>query len=200
MDTHNGAPPALQKLSAIEGVNLIPLPGNHDQRGTFTEIFRRGWRSGIEPVQWSLVQSEPRVLRGMHLHLRHDEYFLLIQGRCVVGLRDIRKNSPTRDATMTIELTADPLTALIFPPGVLHGWYFHERSAHIQAVSECYDEYNPDDNWGCLWSDPDLGLVWADSDPVISPRAAAFPPLKVLQRALENARSSVSPLPAVALE
>ena len=161
----------------IHGVEVKHLDMNLDSRGCFTEFFRDSWDLPIQPVQWSLVASRPRVLRGMHLHLRHDEFFLVARGRACVGLYDLRPDSPTAGNSDLIELDSERLCALAFPAGILHGWYFYEESLHIQSVSESYASYHHDDNLGCQWSDPELNLPWPDRTPILSERAAAFPAL-----------------------
>lgn len=164
----------------IEGAQLRPLTMNFDKRGYFTEIFRDTWQLPIEPVQWNMVSSRPRVLRGMHLHFRHDEYISVVRGRGCVGLYDFRTNSPTAGASALYELNGEELCCLSFPRGILHGWYFYEESLHLQGVSENYDEYHREDNMGCLWSDPDLNIPWPDASPIVSERAANFPSLAEL--------------------
>ena len=170
----------LRAGSPVDGLRVRPLEPNADARGSFTEIFAASWESGIVPAQWSVVKSAAGVLRGMHLHRRHDEYFLLVEGRASVGLRDVRPGSPTNGASCLLEFTEKAPAALSFPRGIVHGWYFHEPSIHVQAVSETYPEYREDDNLGCLWSDPDLGIPWPETPRLVSPRAAAFPTLRVL--------------------
>jgi dTDP-4-dehydrorhamnose 3,5-epimerase len=160
--------------SMIHGVEIKRLVMNPDRRGCFTEIFRDTWGLPIRPVQWSLVESESRVLRGMHLHSRHDEYFLLVRGRACVGLHDFRPDSPTAGVSRLIELSGEELCVLVFPPGILHGWYFYEQSVHLQSVSENYGSYHHDDNLGCIWSDPGLKLSWPDRSPILSERASSF--------------------------
>ncbi|MCH8346086.1 MAG: dTDP-4-dehydrorhamnose 3,5-epimerase family protein, partial [Chloroflexi bacterium] len=78
-----------QKISAIElpaGVHLRPLQANEDDRGVFTEVFRKVWDTGVDPVQWNFVTSRAGVLRGVHVHVRHDDYLILVKGRASVGL------------------------------------------------------------------------------------------------------------------
>ena len=125
----------------LEGVELHELKKNVDSRGSFTEKIQKHWDSCIDPVQWSTVESGPGVFRGMHYHSRHDEYFSLITGRCLVGLKDLRPGSPTDNGYSLFELTADSPSAITFPRGILHGWYFFEASLHIQSVSESYNDY-----------------------------------------------------------
>lgn len=173
--------------TAIDGVELRRLTTHCDHRGGFTEVFQQSWHTCISPVQWSVVRSHARVFRGVHLHRRHDEYFAVLQGRATVGLRDIRPWSPTRDAWAMYELVGADLACVTFPLGVLHGWYFHEDTLHLQAVSEAYADYGEDDNWGCVWSDPALEIPWPIADdPIVTRRAGDFPTLGALLDALGN--------------
>ena len=158
----------------IDGVRLVALDPHEDARGSFTEIFCSHWDAGIEPTQWSLVRSAPGVLRGMHVHLRHDEYVMVVSGRMSVGLHDLRPNSPTSGVGAVYELHAGDRAFLSFPRGLVHGWLAHEETVHVQAVSEAHDFYGADDNNGCHWSDPELGITWPFEPTTVSPRAEAF--------------------------
>ena len=122
----------------IKGAQLHSLAENRDHRGSFTEFFKAQFDSCIQPVQWSVVRSKPHVFRGCHLHKRHDEFFCLLEGTCLVGLKDIRPNSKTRGISSLYKLYDSDLAALSFPRGVVHGWYFFENSIHLQAVSEAF--------------------------------------------------------------
>jgi dTDP-4-dehydrorhamnose 3,5-epimerase len=179
---------ALRSGIPLHGVELRRLQPNRDERGAFTEIFSQEWRLGIAPTQWSVVATVARALRGMHLHLRHDEYFCAVQGKCCVGLYDLRPESPTRGQHALIELEGDELACLVFPSGLVHGWYFFEDSLHLQAVSESYVSYHPDDNLTCYWADKTLSIPWPDTSPIVSQRAANAPSLEELARIVESNR------------
>ena len=165
------------EMDRIHGVGRRPLAMHADSRGAFTEAFRNSWGTGIEPVQWNLVRSHPGVLRGVHVHLRHDDYLIVVSGSATIGLRDLRRDSPTEGRTAMIELRGDALTALTIPPGVAHGFYFREPSIHLYAVS---DYWNAADELGCHWADPDLQLRWPTVSPTLSPRDASAPSLQDL--------------------
>ena len=121
------------------GTMLRPLDAHRDPRGAFTELYRREWGMGVEPIQWNAVRSEAGVLRGVHVHIRHDDYLTVPVGRVSVGLRDLRRGSPTEGLAALVELGEERPAALVIPHGVAHGFYFHEASLHVYAVSEYWD-------------------------------------------------------------
>jgi len=176
------------KLTAgqpIEGVELKNLTMHRDARGSFTEVFQEHWGTVLKPCQWSVVHSVENVFRGCHLHLRHDEYFCLLQGEASVGLRDERPNSPTFGNWQLYRLHGADLAALVFPVGLVHGWYFYTESMHLQAVSESYVDYGADDNFGVHWSDPSLEIPWQiDREPLLAERAAGFGTLAEMRAAV----------------
>lgn len=165
----------------IAGVFRHPLRAHADARGSFMEFYADDWGLPIAPRQWSLVRSTPGTLRGMHLHLRHDECVIAIGGRAFVGLHDLRESSSSCGDSMLIELSGEQAQALVFPAGIVHGWYFPEGGMHLQAVSEPYSEYAADDNLGCHYADPALGIDWPGSPSQLSSRARDFPSLAVLR-------------------
>ena len=162
----------------IDGVQLKRLKVNVDDRGSFTEVFKQLWEPGFDFVQFSVVQSEANVMRGCHLHWNHDEYICLLNGSASVGLRDERPDSATRDVWALYELYADDMAALIFPRGLVHGWYFPERSTHLQGVTEAYDTYGHYDNLRINWLDPDLGIPWPARSAIMTDQAENAPSLR----------------------
>jgi len=181
---------ALVQGSTIDGVQLRALQPARDERGSFTEMFAQHWDCGVEPVQWSIVQSQPGVFRGMHLHQRHDEYVAIVSGRMFVGLHDLRPSSPTFRVASLYHLTADDPAFIALPRGLLHGWLFPEPTVHLQAVSEAYTTYGADDNHGCHWSDPALGIDWPFAPSIVSARAEGFGSVDgLLERVRQRSRT-----------
>lgn len=161
------------------GVLLVPLTPHPDDRGVFTELFRSSWGTGVAPVQWNGVSSLPNVLRGVHVHRRHADYLTLVEGRATVGLHDLRPGSPTEGLGTTVELDAGAPSALVIPVGVAHGFYFHTPSIHVYAVSH---EFDPHDELGCRWDDPELEIEWPCEGPLISDRDRSLGSLSDLRR------------------
>ena len=156
------------------------LEPHADQRGVFTELFRDSWGLSIEPVQWNVVRSETNVLRGVHSHWRHADYLTVVSGRAAIGLHDLRSGSPTEGVGTVVELDGGEPSALSIPPGVAHGFYFREPSLHVYAVSH---EWDPSDELGCRWDDPELEIDWPCSAPLISERDHALGRLRALRDA-----------------
>jgi dTDP-4-dehydrorhamnose 3,5-epimerase len=52
------------------------------------------------------------------------------------------------------------------------------RTAHFHY--KCSDFYNPQDEGGILWCDPDIGIDWPVRDPIVSEKDGTFPPLRQL--------------------
>jgi dTDP-4-dehydrorhamnose 3,5-epimerase len=165
-----------------DGTLLRPLDANADDRGVFTELYRASWDERAAPVQWNAVRSEANVLRGVHVHIRHDDYLTVPHGRALVGLRDLRRGSETEGVSALVELTGERPAALMIPHGVAHGFYFPETSLHIYGVTEYWD---PSDELGCHWADEQLGIPWPVEAPRLSERDAASQSLQALLDQLE---------------
>ena len=172
-------PPSLSRpeVPLPVGVGLRSLTMHSDPRGSFSEIFRAEWGVGVAPLQWNFVRSEPGVLRGVHVHLRHSDYLIIAQGRASVGLKDLRRGSPTEGLPALLSLSGAELQAVTIPPGVAHGFYFHEPSLHIYAVSHYWDDA---DELGCHWADPALEIPWPMDEVSLSDRDDHLPPLAEL--------------------
>lgn len=166
-----------------EGVLLTRLVRHCDRRGVFLEAFRASWGTDIEPVQWNAVHSCENVLRGVHVHRSHADYLTVLSGNLLLGLRDIRADSPTNGNAAMLEISAVQPLAVTIPPGVAHGFYFPEPSIHLYAVSHYWD---PADELGCRFDDDGLGLDWPSKSPLLSVRDAEAPGLALMMAEYER--------------
>src|SRR5882672_9097030 len=164
------------------GVVWRDLKTHVDQRGDLTELFRAEWHIGPAPVQWNFVRSQKNVLRGVHVHHRHDDYLIVVQNRMVLGLKDLRRDSPTHDLASMVELNGQDLSVIHIPYGVAHGFYVPSDALYFYAVSHYWDT---SDELRCRWDDPELGLDWPTVSPVLSDADAMAGTLRARRRDLE---------------
>lgn len=164
-----------------EGVRIEKLETHVDDRGELTEIFRRSWHPALEIIQWNAVASRSDALRGVHVHSVHDDYLVLLQGRLLLGLHDLRSDSSTSRCSALVELAPEAAQVAYVPRGVAHGFYFPEPSYHVYGVTHYWD---PADELGCRWDDPELAIPWPQIAPALSARDAALPSLGALRAQL----------------
>jgi dTDP-4-dehydrorhamnose 3,5-epimerase len=164
-----------------QGVELRELRSHADDRGAFTELFRAEWRLTVAPVQWNAVRSAAGVLRGVHVHRRHEDYLTVIAGRASIGLADLRGTGDVAETATVVELDSLRPRVITIPTGVAHGFLFHEPSVHVYAVSEYWD---PADELGCRWDDPDLAIPWPAEPTSVSSRDRELPSLAELRAQL----------------
>lgn len=145
------------------GVRVISLTTHPDNRGDLTEVFRREWIDSPAPIQWAVARSEANVLRGVHVHARHWDYYCVVSGELVVGLHDLRPGAAM--ATAMLFLSGQGLQLLAVPSGVAHGLYSSVPSTLLVGTSTYYDSA---DHRGCRWDAPELGLEWPCTDPILS--------------------------------
>lgn len=153
--------------TSIEGVIVHDLVAHIDDRGSFTEIYRETWLADFKSIQWNIVTSREDTLRGVHVHREHYDYLMVLAGRMLLGLHDIRRDSPTFGTSEILDLTEAHRRAVSIPPGVCHGFYYPEASTHLYSVSTYFD---PTDDLGCKYDCPELNLAWPTKDPVLSDR------------------------------
>ncbi len=176
---------ASPSLALPRGVRLLPLEAHEDPRGAFAELFRAEWPTGAAPVQWSLMRSRAGALRGPHVHPRHDDYLVLVSGVTWVGLRDLRRDSPTAGLAVGVPLQAGSPVALVIPHGVLHGIAYLDDAIEFLGAS-CY--YDPADELRCRFDDPELELRWPMLAPLQSPSDRAAGSLAQALAQLEAAQ------------
>jgi len=171
----------------LDGVRIIDLTPHRDERGVLTEIFRESWNAGVQPRQWNVVHSEQNVLRGFHAHWQHSDYLTVVAGCMFLGLKDLRKDSPSFGKSASIVLKDEFHQAILIPPGVGHGFYFLQPSTHVYSVTHYW---NPKDELGCRWDDPDLKIDWPATNPTISEHDDQLPNLNTLMVLLAEKLSS----------
>lgn len=170
--------------STLEGVRYGTIERHQDDRGSFRELWRARTFPTESFVQANLSTSAPGVLRGLHLHRRQGDLWIVAGGRAFVALVDVR---PLLDGTggsaivETRELDVDDW--VLIPSGVAHGFLALDPLDLIYLVT---NEYDGSDEVGFTWDDPAVAVPWPtlpgtpDGRPITSARDATNPSLDEL--------------------
>jgi dTDP-4-dehydrorhamnose 3,5-epimerase len=181
-----------KKEWAFENMNIIPvdLPEIvlieprvfEDRRGYFLETYQaqRYLDHGIPAgfVQDNLSYSRQGVVRGLHYQLQQPQgkLVMVLQGEVIDVVVDIRPDSPHFGKWSKNTLSSENHRQLYVPPGFAHG--FLVTSAMAIVLYKCTDYYNPGDEYGILWNDPNLGIDWPVAEASLSDKDETYPPLQ----------------------
>ena len=72
-------------------------------------------------------------------------------------------------------LSAEQQNEIYIPAGFAHA--FLVLTDIVQFLYKCSDFYDGSDEYGVLWSDPDLNIAWDITDPLISDKDSKYPKL-----------------------
>lgn len=162
----------------IAGVHLVEPSIHADERGYFIETYRREWfPNGREMIQGNRGNRQAGAVVGLHYHLHQADYWYVPHGHARVVLHDLREGSPTDGATQMLDMGEvdggeNNHLGLFIPPGVAHG-FGSITDCVITYLVDGY--YNPADELGVAWDDPEIAADWGIVDPILSPRDAANP-------------------------
>ena len=165
----------------IDGLLVLEPDVFRDERGFFLETFheQKYEKLGIESkfVQDNLSLSSKGILRGLHFQYRHPQAKLVqvLLGEVFDVAVDIRRGSPTFGKWFGTVLSQDNLYQMFIPEGFAHGYCVVSETAIF--AYKCSEFYSPADEGGLLWSDPDIGIDWPSSDPVLSQKDSRLPRL-----------------------
>lgn len=112
----------------IEGVRLVELKQFRDDGGTFIELGRldeAGLLLGLDDFkvrQVNFSELLPGAVKAWHLHFDQEDVWFVPPGeRMLVGLKDLRANSPTCGNQMRFTMGGGSGQLLFLPRGVAHG-------------------------------------------------------------------------------
>ena len=167
---------------SLPGVVVIEPDVFQDDRGFFLETYHQKKYAEGEItksfVQDNLSHSTKNVLRGLHYQLQNPQGKLLcvITGEIFDVAVDIRRGSETFGKWEGVYLSSDNNRQMFIPEGFAHGFCVLSETADV--LYKCTDFYNPDDEYGILWSDPEIGIEWPVKEPILSPKDSQYPQLK----------------------
>ncbi|NQV37179.1 MAG: dTDP-4-dehydrorhamnose 3,5-epimerase [Candidatus Marinimicrobia bacterium] len=172
--------------SKIPDIKIIEPTVHGDDRGYFFESYKE--ERFIEKnlpvgyIQENQAKSQKGVLRGLHYQLEHPQGKLVTvpYGRVWDVAVDLRQSSETFGQWIGIEISQDNHRSVYIPQGFAHGYCVLSEEAIFQY--KCTDTYHPEDEYGLLWNDADLGITWPIKTPLISEKDLKHPILNIIQK------------------
>ena len=139
-----------------------------DNRGYFMETYNDEFIPYVkhldvtpaEFVQDNQSRSKKGVLRGLHFQKKNPQGKLV---RCLEGevfdvAVDLRKDSETYGKWYGVILSEENKKQFYVPEGFAHGFAVLTETATF--AYKCTRLYDPTDEGGLLWNDPDIGIDW----------------------------------------
>jgi len=175
------------KPAPISGCWILQPKLFADARGHFSETFqldRFEELTGLRPdfIQDNEVFSHQNVVRGLHFQeAPHAQAKLIrvVQGRIYDVVLDLRKESPSYGTWFGWELSADNQQQLYIPKRFAHGYSVLSETALVHYKVDA--PYVPAAEKGVRYDDPDLGIDWGVSSPVISEKDRQLPLIQNLE-------------------
>lgn len=171
----------------LAGVVIIEPKVFGDERGFFLETFQSERYRELAGIELPFVQdnhsrSSQGVLRGLHFQIAKPQGKLVrvVRGEVYDVAVDINPNSPTYGQYEGVILNEQNKRQFWVPPGYAHGFAVLSETADFEY--KCTDYYDPTDEGGIIWNDPQVGIDWPLSDPKLSAKDAALPTLKELNK------------------
>jgi dTDP-4-dehydrorhamnose 3,5-epimerase len=172
----------------LPGVLIIEPDVHRDPRGFFLEFYHlQKYREGgisLPFVQDNHSYSVRGTIRGLHAQSQRPQGKLLrvIEGEVFDVSVDIRKGSPTFAQWVGVHLSSENFRQCYIPPGFAHGFAVLSPSAQLEY--KCTDYYDPADEIGVLWNDPEIGVVWPVETPILSAKDRGAPRLREIANKL----------------
>lgn len=149
----------------IKGVWVIEPQRFGDQRGYFSEVFKKGEFDShvghVDFVQDNESFSSMGVLRGLHFQRGRSSQAKLVRvsrGTVLDVAVDLRHGSPTWGRHVAVELSADTGRQMFIPRGFAHGFAVLSDVAQFQYKVD--NVYDPQSEATLRFDDPALGIDW----------------------------------------
>lgn len=171
----------------LEGVYVLIPKVFEDRRGFFMESWSRKTMEEAG-LHYDFVQDNHSLstgkgtLRGIHFQKGDKSQAKLV--RCVRGAVldvavDLRHDSPTYRQWTGVELSEENKKQFLIPRGFGHG--FVTLTDEVEFLYKADNVYAPEADGGIRWNDPDIGVEWNITDPILSDKDQKNPFLKEIE-------------------
>lgn len=166
----------------LPGCRIIDPAVFGDERGFFFETWNaeRFAEAGLPArfVQSNVSASAQGVLRGLHYQWPNPQGKLVsvLEGEVYDVAVDIRRGSPHFGKSTAVILSAKNKRQLWIPEGFAHGFAVLSERAIFSYL--CTAQYDRAADAGIRWDDPEIGIEWPVTEPLLSEKDANAPMLK----------------------
>ena len=174
------------KETPLPGVRLLTPRVHGDRRGFFMESFHAKTFEHLGLPQLFVQDNHSRssrgVTRGLHFQRRHGQGKLVrvVTGAVFDVAVDLRTGSPTFGRWFGTILSEDNNLMMYIPEGFAHG--FQVITEQADFLYKCTDFYDPEDEGGILYNDPEIAIDWPLRDALVSTKDKGYLPLSKTPR------------------
>lgn len=179
--------------TAIPAVKLIIPSRVSDQRGYFSEIYKRNEfeAAGIvvdfvqDNQSLSVLSSTVRGLHYQSHPFAQAKLVRVFRGRIFDVAVDLRASSPTYGRYVSAELSAENGHQMFIPIGFAHG--FCSLEPNTEVVYKVTNYYSRAHDFGIAWNDPAIGIKWpvSEAEAILSDKDKLQPRLREIGRAFD---------------
>jgi dTDP-4-dehydrorhamnose 3,5-epimerase len=168
----------------LDGILVLEPKVLCDQRGFFMESFNKEIYKDLGIENFDIQDNhslsiEAGILRGLHYQIHPKAQSKLIRvltGAIYDVVVDIRQHSLTFGRWEGIILSEYNKRQILVPKGFAHG--FCTLVPNTQVFYKVDEYYSPAHEKGIAWNDPQLGITWPTSNPILSDKDGSFPFLR----------------------
>jgi len=125
------------------------------------------------------LSSRRGIVRGLHFQtppMAQAKLVRAVEGEILDVFVDIRKDSATFGQWDSVRLSTENCKAVFIPHGFAHGFATLSENVIVQYKVDNY--YSPEHDSGIYWNDPDIGIDWQITQPLLSEKDGKLPFLK----------------------
>jgi dTDP-4-dehydrorhamnose 3,5-epimerase len=165
----------------LAGVVIIEPDVHRDERGFFLETFHAAKFAAaglaVTFVQDNHSLSVKDTLRGLHAQRTRPQGKLVrvVEGEIWDVAVDARPDQPTFGRWTATTLSSANFRQLYIPPGFAHGFCVLSPTAQVEY--KCTTFYDPADEIGIAYDDPEVAISWPTAHPILSARDQRHPRL-----------------------
>lgn len=155
-----------------------------DDRGFFQESFNLAKFKDVgidndfiqDNHSWSKSKG---TIRGLHFQkgpMAQAKLVRVIKGEVLDVFVDVRKDSPTFGQYEEVIISAENNFQVYIPRGFAHGFCTLTDDCHFLYKVDQY--YSPECNFGLIWNDTDINILWPNKNPILSKQDLKWGSLK----------------------